>query len=151
MKAKFRLLGLVLLFSASSVFAGTWSLKSFDNDDALDWVENELKEDSQQAVRGAIGYVVTHKDYLEAPQCCYAVAACEVLAAGRGKPSPDLPKDVAAPAKTLPAKTIETLRKDAIKALERIATESELRDLMKESGGLEKWLKLVDELKARLS
>lgn len=150
MKIKLPLLLIICLVAAQPALAGAWGDKSFDNDDARDWVDNELKEDGQRAVRNAIGFVVGKSGYLEAPQCCYAVAACEVLAAARGRPAPDLPKEVAALAKTLPTKTVDAVRKDAVKALDKIIAKSELRDLVEESGGFAKWKALMDELKSRL-
>src|SRR4051812_1038014 len=116
-----RIAGLMgFLFAAAAAQAGAWGYKSFGNDDALDWVGNFLARGGQSAVEKTIARVAKATGYLEAPQACYAIAACEVLAAAQGRPSPDLPKDVAALASKLPAKPSEAVRKNARDALDRI-------------------------------
>src|SRR5579885_2551780 len=100
--------------------AGAWGYKSFENDDALDWVENFLKPGGQSAVEKTVARVAGGRGYLEAPDGCYAVAACEVLAAAQGRPSTDLPKNVAVLAKKISPKPSEAVRKNARDALDRI-------------------------------
>ena len=142
---------LVLFFTSNIVRAGAWGHQSFANDSALDWVGNELKPGGMTAVQRAISLVVNAKDYLEATDCCYAIAACEVLAAAQGRASADLPKDVAAIAKKLPSKASDSLRKEARAALDRIITKSELRSLWADAkGDFEKWKKSVEDLKSRV-
>jgi len=121
-------------------------------DDAVDWVENFLKPGGQSAVEKTIASVAKGRGYLQAPDGCYAVAACEVLAAAQGRPSADLPKDVAALAKRLSSKPSDSVRKNARDALERIlGKESELRALWKDAGGsFDKWKKTIEDLKSRV-
>ena len=137
--------------AAAVAQAGAWGHKSFENDDALDWVENFLKSGGQSAVEKTIASVAKGSGYLEAPQACYAIAACEVLAAAQGRTSPDMPAEVAAIAKKLPSKVSDSVRKNARDALDRILTGSELNDLWKDSkGSFEKWKKTVEGLKSRV-
>lgn len=150
MRTKVILLSLFLLLAMSSAFAGAWGYKSFENDDALDWVANDLKSTLQGAVQNAIGAIVRNKGYLEAPECSAAIAACEVVAAAQGRASSDLPEDVAAIAKTLKSKQNDAVRRDARAALEAILAKSELRSLWEESKQFEEWKKSVDDLKSRL-
>lgn len=142
---------IAFLLAAGAARAGAWGYKSFENDDALDWVENFLKRGGQSAVQRTIASVAKGNDYLEAPQACYAIAACEVLAAAQGRPSPDIPKDVLAIARKLPSKASDSVRKDARDALDRILTKSELSELWKDAKeNFEKWKKSVEDLKARV-
>jgi hypothetical protein len=133
-------------------FAGAFGHGSFQNDDALDWVENELKESGMRAIQTALNAVLRMPagDYLEAPACSAAIAASEVLAAALGRPAADLPSDAAAAAKRLP-RPAAALWKDARAALDRILAKSELRDLWSESKQFSEWKKTVEELKDRLA
>ncbi|HEY1110582.1 MAG TPA: DUF4259 domain-containing protein [Opitutaceae bacterium] len=146
------LLTMVFFLATAAAHAGAWGHKSFDNDDALDWVENELKRGGQSAVEKTIAAVAKGRGYLQAPDGSAAIAACEVLAAAQGRASPDLPKDVAALAQRLSAKPSDAVRKNARDALDRIlGKESELAGLWKDAGeNFEKWKKAVEDLKSRV-
>lgn len=143
---------LIFIFTLWSLnaLAGTWDSSSFGNDAALDWVENELKPDGLRAVERAVSSITKATGQLEADACSVAIAACEVLAASQGRPAPDLPGDIVVAAKKLPDKQTESFRTDAIKALDKILTSSELRELWKESNNLKDWEHAVRELRSRL-
>src|SRR3954467_11431998 len=111
---------IAFFLSFTSAHAGAWGYESFANDDALDWVENSLMPGGQSAVEKTIASVAKGRGYLQAPDGCFALAACEVLAAAQGRPSPNLPKDVAALANRLPSKPSESVRKNARDALDRV-------------------------------
>jgi hypothetical protein len=150
MRTKLSLLSVFVSVAASYAFAGAWGYKSFENDDALDWVSNDLKSSQQGAIQRAIGAIVRNNGYLEAPECSAAIAACEVVAAAQGRASPDLPDEVAAIAKTLTSKNTDGVRRDARAALEAILVKSELRSLWEESKHFKDWEKSVIDLKSRL-
>ena len=152
MRPQYLVTVIAFLFATAVVYAGAWGYRSFDNDDALDWVENTLKPGGQSAVEATIASVAKGRGYLEAPEGCYAIAACEVLAAAQGRPSADLPKDVAALAKRLSSKPSESVRKNARDALDRVlGKESEINELWKDAGAdYEKWKKAVEDLKSRV-
>jgi hypothetical protein len=143
---------IAFVFATAAANAGAWGYKSFENDDALDWIANSLTPGGQSAVEKTITSVAKGRGYLEAPDGSSAIAACEVLAAAQGRPSPDLPKDVAALAKKLSSTPSDSIRNSARKALERIlGEESELNALWKDAkGDFEKWKKTVEDLKSRL-
>jgi len=143
---------LLSLVFAVWAHAGAWGCGGFENDDALDWVENALKPGGQRAVEATIASVGKGTGYLQAPEACAAIAACEVLAAAQGRAAPDLPPEVAALASKLPAKPAETIRKSARDALDRIlGKDSELRALWKDAkGDFEKWQKAIENLKTRV-
>jgi hypothetical protein len=143
---------IVYLLAAVAAQAGAWGYKSFENDDALDWVDNFLESGGQSAVEKTIARVAKGSGYLQAPDGCYGIAACETLAAAQGRPSPDIPKDVAVLAKKLPSKVSDSVRKNARDALDRIlAKDSELSQLWKDAkGDFEKWKKTVEDLKTRV-
>lgn len=150
MRTKLILLSVFLSLATTHAFAGAWGYKSFENDDALDWVANDLKSGGQRAIVNAIGAVIKTKGYLEAPDCSAAIAACEVVAAAQGRGSQDLPEEVAALAKALRSQQTDAVRKDARAALERILSGSELRSLWEESKDFDEWKKSVEGLRSRI-
>lgn len=151
MKSQILVVLVAFLTIAGPARAGAWGYKSFENDDALDWVENFLKRGGQPAVERTVATVAKSTGYLEAPAACAAIAACEVLAAAQGRPSADLPPEVAALAKKLPSKVGDTVRKEARAALDKILAKSELRELWAEAKeDFEKWKKTIEDLKSRV-
>jgi hypothetical protein len=143
---------IAFLLATAAANAGAWGYKSFENDDALDWVANSLKLGGQGAVERTIASVAKGRGYLEAPDASSAIAACEVLAAAQGRPSADLPKEVAALAKKLSSKPSDAVRKNARDALDRVlGEESELSELWKDAKEkFEKWKTTVEDLKSRV-
>ncbi|HWA29409.1 MAG TPA: DUF4259 domain-containing protein [Lacunisphaera sp.] len=151
-----RLRIIFLLFAAfgcSAVAqAGVSGTGGFENDDAREWFEKEFKTRGMPAVLRAIEIVARSDDYLLMPQACRAIAACEVLAAVQGRPSPDLPEEVAALARKFPRKVHDALRRTARDAIDRVTgPDSETNDVWKQAGDdYQKWQKSVRDLKARL-
>lgn len=152
MKRRSFLLLPAFLVAKPDAKAGAWGHQSFENDDALDWVESVLKREGQAGLEKTITRIAKSRGQLEAPEGCRAIAACEVLAAAQGKPSPDLPKEIAGLAKKLSPKPGDALRKAARDALERVlGQESELRSLWKDAGAdFDRWTKSVHDLRSRI-
>ena len=103
---------------------GAWGFLPFENDDALDWLD-ELEAAGAEAIRGALANAGA--DYIEAPDGCVAIAAAAITSASQGNPPGDLPEDVAswvtAHGQELGAEDVEL----ALKAVTRVAgEESEL-------------------------
>ncbi len=61
---------------------GTWGPKTFENDIALDWLI-DLSSAGITGLSDALKRVAERKpdDYVEAPDCCEALAAAEIVAA----------------------------------------------------------------------
>jgi hypothetical protein len=134
----------------NTAHGGTFSHTSFGNDAALDWITNDLKPYGQRAVERAISVIITSNGYLESPECCNAIAACEVLAVAQGRSSGTLPKDAAAEVKKLSSKQSDVLRRDARAALDKIIANSELRELWAETPKFKDWIAAVTDLRVRL-
>ena len=152
MKTRQLIAVIAFICASAAANAGTWGFNSFENDDALDWVANSLGVGGQSAVETTIARVAKQRGYIEAPEGCSVIAACEVLAAAQGRPSTDLPKNVAELAKKLSSKPSDAVRKNARTALDRIlGNDSELSDLWKDAkDNYEKWKKTVEDLKSRV-
>jgi hypothetical protein len=129
---------------------GAWGARSFDNDDAMDFVA-ELESNGSGALQEAIDEAVdlAPEDYLEAPSASRAVAAAEVAAAMLGFPAPDLPPAVVEWLSTAPAPD-PLLRASATAALQRVVANSELAELWAESGD-DSWREQQADLLQRIA
>lgn len=134
---------------------GAWGIKNFENDDAMEFVEDmNTDDDGWPFVLDAIENVVIVPDdeYVDAYDAARALAAIEYIAAAKGKPSGDFPEDAADWIKNKFTETIEPdTIEDAARALKRIAGNSELKELWEETEDLNAWLEVVGDLEKRLA
>ncbi len=123
---------------------------NFANSDASDWLYELEESDGPDALKEAFK-AISSNGYPESSDCCIALAAAEVVAAAKGKPSPDLPEDVR---KWLENQenlnTIAALAKSASTAVNKISSKSELRDSWEESDSWHEWQQEVEGLRRRL-
>jgi hypothetical protein len=129
---------------------GTWGYNAFENDDARDWIYEVEDTKDLTAIKDALDAITADPpDYLEAPSCQRAIAAAEAVAALAGKPSPSLPEELVRwiMENKLP---VGSLRIQAVQALEKIVSESELKDLWEEGEGFDAWKSTVADLQNRL-
>jgi hypothetical protein len=142
---------LAALLLALPALAGIWGYGSFENDDAVDWLDECITSDSTQPVAEALDTALT-LDIIDVRRGAIAVAAAEVVAAALGKPSPSLPQDALAWVKRQPAEPLADLAPKARMALSRVsdAKVSKLRQVW--SGGrANRWSTVVADLDARLA
>lgn len=132
------------------VYAGAWGAGSFENDDALDWVDECVKATSPVPVSTALKTAIL-SNYLEVPEGSRAVAAAEVVATALGKPNPKLPPQLRAWVQRQSSKSLVQLAPAARKALARVLDPkaSELRQLWSE-GTPNNWPEVIAELQSRL-
>lgn len=126
---------------------GAWGFQAFENDDALDWLE-ELEAGGAEVVRQGLDTVAD--GYIEAPDGSVAVAAAEITAAAQGNPNGDLPENVTV---WVTAHGAELTAEDAQLALEAVVRvageESELAELWDEADEPE-WKESLDNLSESL-
>jgi hypothetical protein len=129
---------------------GAWGVGPFENDDALDFI-GELSASGLSSLRAALEEVTALQPgaYVDAPSASCAVAAAEVVAALKGAPLRGLPSEVSAWIQRAPAD--DSLVPAARRAIDRIATDSELRDLWEDSGEASGWNAYVADLLRRLT
>lgn len=143
---------------------GAWETGNFGNDDALDFVA-DVEEKGKGEILKAIQKIALSQDKeLDATDCTIALAAIEYIAAAKGYAAEDmseeaeewLEKNKLLPFKTggflgIGAKTIDIVSLSN-KAIDKIRTYSELKELWEESGDdYEEWLQVLDNLKERIS
>lgn len=127
---------------------GAWGHRSFDNDDALDWL-GDLEEQGPILVQDALEQIVALVAYDDS--CSAALAAAELVAAAHGRGDDRLNETAAAWLRGNRAEVATIDRKLAHRAVERIVTKSELRDLWSEGGDASEWESDVRELMHRLA
>jgi hypothetical protein len=129
---------------------GTWDAGSFDNDDAADWANEFTDAPSRVLIEDALKAVTQiGGEYLEAPECSMAIAAAEVVAALHNAPLPQLSGEIRQALGTGKINLDRNLIDLAVKAIERVRSDSELKDLWEE-GEPSDWLAAVNDLEDRL-
>lgn len=130
---------------------GAWGINAFENDAAADWLY-ELEECSDLSVISAALTAVTQigNEYLEAPDCCNALAAAEIVAALQGRPLPDLPDNAKEWVDAHHKLDAAGLVPAALAAINRVRNNSELRELWGETDEVTTWLMSLDDLVGRL-
>jgi hypothetical protein len=127
-----------------------WGTGSFENEDAASWLAQlgtiTLDDLTQILVRAA-----DDPGYLEAPAASAAVAAAEVVAALNGSPAEQVPSPIVKWMEKNPQPPTPELKALAIRALERVRRNSELKDLWLEADGLNDWIAAIQNLQTRLS
>ena len=132
---------------------GTWDVGNFGNDYALDWVcELEEAESVEQSIEPALQKILQSdsSEFLDAPDCCEALAAAEVVAMGLGRESADLPEETREWLKTKSMDGVIKLADQAYWTVDRIKTYSELKSLFEESQYYVDWQKVIADLENRL-
>ena len=128
---------------------GAWGILAFDNDDANDWAYDLEEVDDLSLIESTFDAVEEADGYLESPEACNALAACEVLARLNGNAgyknsyTEKVDNWVAAHPIRPPAAIIAR----ANAAIDRILGDnSELRELWNDSDHNAEWLASVAEL-----
>ena len=136
---------------------GAWSEDNFGNDDAGDWVYDLEESKGIETLMSAIKLINSSGDYLESPDCSEALAASEVIAAALTNDFSLVPEEVKKWVTKKPSlfgkkPKIETTHAvEAIKAVQKIVKDSELKELWEESEDYPNWLKIQNTLLKKLS
>jgi hypothetical protein len=128
---------------------GGWGTGSFENDDAMDWL-SRLTAIGPADLAKIFTHAADDPAYLEAPTASIVVAAGEVLAALNGAPTPAAPPAIDEWVKKYPRISTPELNALAVRALDRVRRDSELKDLWMEADGLNDWTAVIRDLEARL-
>jgi uncharacterized protein DUF4259 len=126
-----------------------WGVGSFENDDAAGWLA-KLGPITLDDLTKIFLHAADHPGYLEAPEASVAVAAAEVIAAGKGSPAAGVPQEIVEWTKRNRQESTSDITALAIRALDRVRRNSELKDLWLEADGLNDWIATIHELQTRL-
>lgn len=133
---------------------GAWDYGPLDNDEAQDFVGDLLgtRGDRWRMVEAALDLIADAPGGTDSSDESAALAACEVLAsAASGAAADGLDDELAAWAVRTAPKHLHIWSRRAIAVIDRIQSQSELRDLWEQSGDLKPWLGSLEDLKRRLT
>jgi hypothetical protein len=126
---------------------GAWGTGSFENDDAVGWVAG-LDAVTPEELMRILVRAADDPEYLEAGAARIAVAAGEVVAALNGSAADGAPAGIVKWAgKQVGSPELTAV---AVRALERVRRNSEVKDLWMEADGLNEWVEAMKELQGRL-
>jgi hypothetical protein len=133
---------------------GCWSINSFGNDDALDWLEELYEQEDLAPAESAVNAVLSvGVNYLEAPEAAQALAAAEVILAAMGRPGPIVAENESLTLwinRVNPSPTTDLVAR-SIQAIDRILeNESELHELWQDTNDYNEWKYDVESLRSRL-
>jgi hypothetical protein len=127
-----------------------WGSGNFENDDAQDWL-NQLSSLGGDDLRPLLARAADNDDYLEAPESSVAVVAAEVVAALNGVPAEAAPRQILDWVNQTEGESSSELTALALRAVQRVRTNSELKDLWLEAEGLNEWSAALRDLEKRLA
>jgi hypothetical protein len=113
---------------------GAWGAGTFQNDDAADWLYEFTEAGNEAVLRTGLEATEIGEGYLEAPRASRILGACEIVAALRGRPAPDLPEEARNWVEQHAELDVSSLVPVAIGGIDRILAEnSELNELWSEN------------------
>lgn len=127
-----------------------WGSGNFDNDDAQDWL-GELSSLTVKDLRALLERAADNDGYLEAPESSVTVAVAEVVATLKGAPPEVLPREIKDWVAKADAASLAELPELGMRAVQRVRTNSELKDLWLEAEGLNEWSAALRDLEKRLA
>lgn len=129
---------------------GAWGTGPFENDDAMDWIDELQEHNSVDTLIVSITDMIQAEEYIEADAASQAIAAAQIVACLNGQPVSELPQDAQAwvKGKTRPSPQVLT---DTKTVLEQVMENSELRELWQDSGIHDQWVSKTNECKIWLA
>jgi len=132
-----------------------WDIGPFDNDLALDWVQDLQESNDLYYIEDTLNNVLEEGDtFIPMPFACEALAAIDVLARLQGQPGAEAVDDVDAwvEASRKKFKRRADLVEKSLKALELIVSEkSELANEWAQTDEHVAWRGMVEQLRARVA
>jgi hypothetical protein len=129
---------------------GAWGLGIFENDDAGDWVSQLCRGNNLNLIFATFSEILEGDVYLELPESSAALAAAEVVAALRGNPTNDLPTLITTWISSHSLPVSDDLVETAKTVVNKIHSNSELKELIEDSGSINQWNVVVNDLISRL-
>jgi hypothetical protein len=126
-----------------------WGTGSFENEEAQNFLA-KLNSLGIEDLSPILARAAEH-DYLDAPASTVVVVVAEIVAAARGNPPQTLPSQIAEWIAKIEGSPSPQMSDLARRSVDRIRTNSELKDLWLEAEGLNEWSAVLRDLEERLS
>jgi hypothetical protein len=126
-----------------------WGTGSFENEDAQNFLAAlhlKTPDDLEQILERAADEI----EYLEASQSGVVIVAAEVVATAKGVPPQTVPRQIANWVSKIEGAPSAEMNELAQRAVNKVRTNSELKDLWLEAEGLNEWSAALRELEGRL-
>jgi hypothetical protein len=126
-----------------------WGTGSFENEEAQNFLSrlNSVGAgDLKQMLVDA-----SDRDYLDVAESSVTVAVAEIVATARGNPPQAVPSQIAEWVGKIEGAPSSEMSELARRAVYKVRTNSELKDLWLEAEGLNEWSAAVRDLEGRLS
>ncbi len=132
---------------------GAWGMGTFENDDAMDWIAGFCESPADEELRTTLRAAADADGYLEAPDASNALAAAEVVAALKGAPtvSAIVVEDYLPVIARSGIPVTGELVALVLRAIDRVASDSELKELWDEVEDAPAWRAEVAALRERVA
>jgi len=131
-------------------FMPGWGPGSFENEDAQSFLA-ALHLKTPDDLKQILARAADESDYLEASQSGVVIVAAEVVATAKGAPPQTVPRQIAEWVSKIEGTPSAEMNELAQRAVNKVRTNSELKDLWLEAEGLNEWSAALRELEGRLS
>lgn len=125
-----------------------WGTGSFENEEAQTFL-TQLKSLSIDDLSAVLTRAADH-DYSAAPDASVAIVVAEIVATARGNPPHSVPTQIAEWIANIEGSPSSQMSELARRAVEKVRTNSELKDLWLEAEGLNEWSAALRDLEERL-
>ncbi len=129
---------------------GAWGHRSFENDDAADWLSDLVSGNTLEPVQSAFNEAPGNEEYIEIDSGSRIIAAGQVVALLRGMPAQSLPERLTAWHDAHQLTVDDTLLEQAVRAVKSVHDTSELREVWEDVSSIEGWEQDVLDLLSRL-
>jgi hypothetical protein len=127
-----------------------WGTGSFENDDAQSFLSS-LDSKEPDALKQLFAGAAESNQYLNPSESSVLIAAAEVVATAKGSPPQGVPRQITEWIGRIEGAPSSEMNDLARRAVEKVRTNSELKDLWLEADGLNDWTAALRDLEQRLS
>jgi hypothetical protein len=126
-----------------------WGAGSFENEDAQNFL-GRLGSLGIDDLRPMLAHAAD-LDYVDAPESSVVIVVAEIVATAKSNPPQAVPSQIAEWVGKIEGAPSSEMSELARRAVEKVRTNSELKDLWLEAEGLNEWGAVLRDLEGRLS
>ncbi len=128
---------------------GAWGIGNFDNDTAMDWLQEFHEQPTEAALSEVFSNVTENDEFIDADEGSMLLVAAEIIAAIKSRKNNDYPDEVRLFDEI---KVQNDLSDKALKAIDMVSQsdDSELKQLWQETEDFGRWNAVVIDLKNRI-